>query len=460
MYVEIVARRRLALWLICSSLALLAGPAARADTGHLDMLYFNTSAGTWTNQDISNAAGGESALSPGIGQALFGTTGSELVYFLDPTSQHVRQYLHNTSVCGATGWCDLDVTAASNNPTVLGAIGTQFGSISIISGSNTAMQLFYEGGNAHLYELSCASVGANGSCSVAWGNQDLTGLTGNGEMVAGGGLAIQTISGASVGTYAFFIDTQRHVRQYNNSSACPSWCDTDLTAASTAPTALAASGSRIFRGLDASGGLIVLYIGADQHLAMLYCVPSGANNLCTSSVPGTWDNVQGFSTEQANPAAIRFIRDTMQSWIFFVDVSLHVRGYQYLSGATASAGSWQDNDLTASTGGPLVTSGTELGILDPANAPHLSYVAQDDSVHHLTLAGTWSDQNLSVLSHANTTALATTDLNSIILADGYHIVYIQQQPQASSDGPLPLWALIVLGAGVLGVARRRLRMSA
>lgn len=172
----------------------------------------------WTDTDLASLTGALPAAVP-TGLAAFVNSNGRHVYYVN-SSAHVCELYWNSN----NGWSKGDLTANHGNVPVASPYSlTAFY-------DSVGEHVFYVGANQHLYQLYWSPNGG-------WSNADLTANRG-GPLVAIGSKL--TSFADPLGEHVFYMDTNQHVNQFYWNSA-NGWSNTDLTARTGAPQALAGS---------------------------------------------------------------------------------------------------------------------------------------------------------------------------------------------------------------------------
>jgi len=189
---------------------------------HVYQLWFNASAATWTNQDLTAGTGGTLAASGSALALFFDSFGGEHVAYLG-RNQHVYQLYWND----ATGaWSNQDLTAATGN--TLAAAGSPLVGFlgRIFSKNRDAEDIIYLGTNGHVLQLWF------NPSSGTWTNQDLTTFPPTIGALAASGSAITGFVDPNIlagGEHAFYLGTNNHVYQLYHDLAAGTWRNQDLT---------------------------------------------------------------------------------------------------------------------------------------------------------------------------------------------------------------------------------------
>lgn len=189
---------------------------------HVYQLWFNVSAATWTNQDLTAGTGGTLAASGSALAQFFDSFGGQHVIYLG-RNQHVYQLFWND----ATGaWSNQDLTAKTGN--TLAAAGSPLAAFlgRIFSKNRDSQDIIYLGTNGHVYQLWF------NPSSGSWTNQDLTTFPPTMGALAAAGSAITGFVDPNIlagGEHAFYLGTNQHVYQLYHDLASGTWSNQDLT---------------------------------------------------------------------------------------------------------------------------------------------------------------------------------------------------------------------------------------
>jgi hypothetical protein len=177
--------------------------------------------------------------------------------------------------------------------------------------------------------------------------------------------------------HVYYLSSSDHVRQlfFNGTS----WGDEDLTAESGGPSAIAKSP---VTGFSLQNFQYVFYAASNGHIhQLLYNNSIWADSDLTSQTSGpTSDGLEltAFATTPNNALHV-----------YYVSTSKHVN--QLYNVGTG----WQNQDLTALTGGPL-SAGRWMSGVNVANLQYVYYFGSDRNVHELVYNNvSWTDEDIS-----------------------------------------------------------------
>jgi hypothetical protein len=309
-------------------------------------------------------------------------------FFISSSNTVHLFYISNTHIIDASttqsfgGFATKDLTANSSNGTPTGSSGSALTGFYL----NTTYpeHVFFEAGNGHVHELWSNTSGA-------FYDSDLT--------AASGGTAARSASSltsfyrdTTYPEHVFFQDANNHIHElWSGSNAA--WHDSDLTAASNGSTAAAGSTLTGFYWnetypehvffLDASGHVHELWsdssaVWHDHDLTQL--TGSGAQVYAASGMTSFFESgsypehvIYQNGTESTNANGGGTIHEMRLS----------------------STGVWQDQNLTALTTAPLLSTLTFISgfATSDSNPEHAFYVDSQGSVHELWFGNsTWHDQ--------------------------------------------------------------------
>jgi hypothetical protein len=313
---------------------------------HVYEVYGTGSA--WVSDDATAMAGAPVAVS-----------GSALTSFIDNTNNssipHVfylgtNQNVYELYYTYTGGWHSDDPTALAGAPSAAG--GSSLSSFLFYLVSNnvliTGMEVFYEGTNQQVYELSWQG-------GRFWSEQVPTILAHAPTAVVGSALtSFVDESGSSPISHAFYLATNENVYELYDTS---SWHSDNPTSLAGAPLAVSGSALTGFINISSIGdtGMHVMYLGTNEHLYALHWA-SGIN----------WTSFDATASSGAPSAATGSALASFQDLAggvrcYFVGTNLHVYELNWLSEGTASK-----TDLTATSGGTVAASGSALtGVVGP-----------------------------------------------------------------------------------------------
>ena len=189
---------------------------------HVYQLWFNTSAASWANQDLTAGTGNTLAVSGSALAQFFDSFGGQHVVYLG-RNQHVYQLYWNDE----TGsWSNQDLTAATGN--TLAASGSPLTAFlgRVFSKNRDSEDIIYLGTNGHVYQLWF------NPSSGSWTNQDLTTFPPTVGALAASGSAITGFVDPNIlagGEHAFYLGTNHHIYQLYHDLGAGTWSNQDLT---------------------------------------------------------------------------------------------------------------------------------------------------------------------------------------------------------------------------------------
>jgi hypothetical protein len=327
---------------------------------HVHILYFD---GNWHKGDVTADAGAPNAAAGSPLADLLDTFYSTPDVFYLGTDQRV----HILSFDG--NWHTADVTAAAGaaNAAVGSPLADLFDTI------HATPDVFYLGVDHHVHILYF-----NGS----WHTADVTAAAGGANAAVGSRLTglFDTIHGTPDVFYQG-ADEHVHILYFNGS-----WHTADVTAAAGAANAAVGSPlADLFDTIHATSD--VFYLGVDHHVHILY-------------FNGSWHTADVTAAAGAANAAVGSplvdLLDTVNSTpdVFYLgaDQHLHIlyfNGSWHTGDVTAAAGA-----PNAATGSPLAD------LLDPIHrTPDVFYLGADQHVHILYFNGSWHTSDVTASSH-------------------------------------------------------------
>jgi hypothetical protein len=209
-----------------------------------------------------------------------------------------------------------------------------------------------------------------------WQDQNLFGAVTNAQTGVAG-----FVTTPNDGPHAFYLASNDHVHQLFNNGT--SWSDEDLTSETRAPAAL--YGSAI-SGFAIQNFQYVYYISINLHLhQLLYNNSVWADSDLTAITSGPLSS----NTTQL----VAFTTGSPAIHVYFTAKSGHIH-----QTFTTTGSNWQDQDLTALTGGTFGGSGWMTGF-NIGNFQYVYFIANTNHVHQFFYNNsTWSDEDLTTLS--------------------------------------------------------------
>ena len=189
---------------------------------HVYQLWFNASASSWTNQDLTAGTGNTLAASGSALAQFFDSFGGQHIVYLG-RNQHVYQLYWNDDT-GA--WSNQDLTAATGN--TLAAAGSALTAFlgRVFSNNSDSEDIIYLGTNGHVYQLWF------NPSSASWTNQDLTTFPPTIGALAAAGSHITGFVDPNIlagGEHAFYLGTNQHIYQLYHNLGTGTWSNQDLT---------------------------------------------------------------------------------------------------------------------------------------------------------------------------------------------------------------------------------------
>lgn len=343
--------------------------------------------------------------------------GGQHVFFQDANFD-VNQLFY----LGGTSWSDQDLTALYGGPSgsadspLTGYVDVDGGEhIFYLDNSGDLNQLFYVGG-------------------TSWIPQDLTALYG-GNKPAPSLIAAPPIAGAPTpaaasmtsyldffgGQHVAYLDANGHINQFFYVGGT-SWFPQDLTASYGGSAVVGA-------GLTAWSNAL-----GEEHIAYLD-TNSNLNQLVYAAGLNSWANqnmtmVYGGNTPAAGSFLANFTDSSGFAHIVYLDSNQHLN--QLVS---MGAAAWTAQDLTASYGGNLAATGSQIAAWsDIDGIQHIAYLDADQNVNQLFYAGgfVWGTENLTQI-FGGTKAAAGGSLTAYQTPAGgsQNIVYIDANEHVS-----------------------------
>lgn len=181
--------------------------------------------------------------------------------------------------------------------------------------------------------------------------------------------------------HTYYLASNDHVHQlfYNGVS----WSDEDLTAETGAPSAIAKSA---VTGFSVQNFQYVYDIGSDQHLhQLLYNNSAWADSDLTA--------ITGGPLSSTATQLVAFTTGSPAVHVYYMASNGHIHQTFNTTGSN-----WQDQDLTALSGGPS-GNGVWMAGFNIANFQYVYYVANTGHVHQLLYNNSsWADEDLTALT--------------------------------------------------------------
>jgi RHS repeat-associated protein len=313
---------------------------------HLCHLYWNSTSG-WSNQDLTEQTeAGVAQTGSAVSAVVFG---SALHVFYQGANQHI----YNMEWTG-TVWQNLDLTVLTG---VTAISGTKLSAV--VSGPNSPA-LFYEGTNQHFFMVYWVA------SSSVWSNADMSSITGQTTLMATNSSVSSGINGS--GFYGFYLGTNQHlITIYWSGSA---WLTADVTALSGGALATAGSALTTLSIGAGSSPMMTFYEGPSQHIYSIYWT--------TTSVWQTLDftSFSGATNVAAAATALTNSNPSIQAFYFGSN--------QHIDDINWNGSAWVNSDLTslsgatvtAATGSSLSAHGTSAG-----NTYHVFSTGSDQHIY-------------------------------------------------------------------------------
>jgi Fungal fucose-specific lectin len=178
-------------------------------------------------------------------------------------------------------------------------------------------------------------------------------------------------------SHVYYLSSSDHVRQlfFNGTS----WGDEDLTSETGGPVAIASSA---ITGFSFQNFQYVFYTASNGHIhQLLYNNSNWADTDLTSQTGGPASDGHQLTAFPTTP--------NNALHVFYASTGKHVQQLYNVGG------SWQNQDLTALTGGPT-TGGLWMAGVSIANFQYVYYYGSDRNVHELYYNNaTWADEDIS-----------------------------------------------------------------
>jgi hypothetical protein len=248
-----------------------------------------------------------------------------------------------------------------------------------------------------------------------WVNQNLSELSGFYSAASGSALT-SFVTGSQ--EHVIVLNTAQNVYQLvTNSSG--NWTNQDLTAAAGALPA--ATGTALSSFVDSFQH--ILYLGTNQHVYQLY-------------YNGKWV-VQDLTAMSGAPSAVSGSALTSyvtgsQEHAFYLGTNQHV--YQLV---TNSSGKWTYQDLTALTGGSVVTSGSALTSFVDSVGQHVLYLSAGGAVNELHYGSSdqWVAVDLTELAGPGAITNALSSPTAFLISSGdEYAFYVGEYDNVSEIG--------------------------
>jgi hypothetical protein len=183
------------------------------------------------------------------------------------------------------------------------------------------------------------------------------------------------------GPHSYYLASNDHVHQLFFNGV--SWSDEDLTTETGAPAAIAKSA---VAGFSVQNFQYVYNIGSDQHLhQLLYNNSAWADSDLTA--------ITGGPLSSTATQLVAFTTGSPAVHVYYMASDGHIHQTFNTTGSN-----WQDQDLTALSGGPS-SNGVWMAGFNIANFQYVYYVANTGHVHQLLYNNSsWADEDLTALT--------------------------------------------------------------
>ena len=332
---------------------------------HVGQIFFDGQ--TWINQDLTALCTPSVLAASGSAVTSFfvDADGSSHLFYVG-ANQHVYHMYFNGS-----GWVNQDISAWSG-ASVLAGSGT--GLTSYFVAADGSSHVYYVGSDRHIHQLFF---------SQAWGDQDLTALSGAAVLPVTGSALTSFFVDGDGSSHVFYTDTNQHIEQvffYGDS-----WINQDVTEAANG--VLAANGTGLTSYfVDIDGSSHIYFIGVNQHVYQVFFYGNA------------W--ISQDLTAAAN-GALAAIADGDSSYFVAVDGSSHVYYVgenQHVYQLYYTGQNWGNQDLTALSNASVVAvngTGVSSYFVSSDGSSHIYYEDTNQHTNELVFDGhAWYDLDL------------------------------------------------------------------
>jgi hypothetical protein len=338
---------------------------------HAHLLWWNGD--PWKTIDLTGTTGGPSLKA---GTQFVRTNGGNSFYYLGADG-NIWQFWNNASSSTTSGWRTANISAivgtqcSTTNPSsVCMAAGSSFLAYTETVSNN--QDVYYVGSDEHVHLLWW-----NGD---PWHTLDLTATTGGPNVQAGTQL-VRTNNGNSF----YYVGTDGNVWQFwNNSSGSTAsgWHTANINAIAGVScqvnnnivSGCVAAGSSLLAYTDpVSNNQVVYYVGADQHVHLLWWNGDPWHTIDLTATAGG-----------ANASALAPMAVTYNNGFFYLGTDGNI-WQLWTTGSTSTPSAWHAPNISAIAGSPAANPGTPmLGYVDPTtNGQAVYYIGSDQHVHLL-----------------------------------------------------------------------------
>nr|WP_238361892.1 C1 family peptidase [Actinopolymorpha pittospori] len=317
----------------------------------------------WYQSDLTTRAVGAPRPAAHTSMTGFAVSGRDSRVYHLTTDGSVNELWWSGGSFWDTGWHDSNLTVVTGAPRA--RPGSAIGSLAI---AGTDSRVYYVSDDGHIHELWW---------SDRWGHGDLSALTAAPGAVTGSPLACFASGGTQPHVYYIGADGHVHELFYNSDG----WSHLDLSQATGAPFATAASGLACF-GIGGTSPR-VYYVSADGHVHEL-------------SWSNAWYDLDLTAHTGSKPASVgtslaAFAYADTSAWVYYLTEDGHVNELGW-------AGSWFHNDITALTQGAPASPVSALAAFgrDGSN-PRVYYQTDDAHLHELFFEGHWAHLDLTTM---------------------------------------------------------------
>lgn len=277
--------------------------------------------------------GGGGGGNPIIRAQIVRTNNGNGLYYLT-SDGNIWQSWNNGSASVASGWNSANIRAIAGSP-----IADVFTSLYAYTDSSSGNQnILYVGQDEHLHLLWWSG--------DPWQTIDVTSAAG------GPGVSVSTpMVATKPGNDLYYLGTDNNIYlawNSSSSSTASGWHTASITTIAGAP--LANSGSALYGYTDPiSGNLDVLYVGADQHLHLLWWNGDPWRTLDLTSQTGGPNVAAGVAVIRAN--------NTNNLFYLGMDGNVYIA---FNNGSTSTASGWHTASITSIAGAPLGAAANTL----------------------------------------------------------------------------------------------------
>ncbi len=334
---------------------------------HVHLLWWNGD--PWKTLDLT-AINGAPGAQPGF--QFVRTNNGNSFYYLG-TDGNIWQFWNNSS-SSTTSWHTANINAIAGTPTAAGG-SAPLGYTDPISNNQ---DIYYVGTDEHLHLLWW-----NGD---PWKTIDITAVTA-GPNVQAGTQFVRTNNGNSF----YYLGTDANVYQSWNSGSSSSvgtWHSPCITCIAGAP--VVAAGSSLLAYTDSvANNQVVYYIGADQHVHLLWWNGDPWKTIDLTSTVG------GATASALAPMVV-----TYSNGFFYLGTDGNI-WQLWTTGSTSDPSAWRASNISAIAGAPAAIPGSMmLGYIDPTNnGQAVYYIGTEQHIHLLWwMADPWRTIDITAVT--------------------------------------------------------------